>query len=115
LAAKQDIGVVLKRPIANAVPGATQRPRSDYAAQYWPRWEAMQLKPGDVDDIGWLEAAMRFSAYQPGVQCVLVGSSNADHMRLNAQWLENGPLPAVTVKRVREAFAGVGGEWPALG
>jgi aryl-alcohol dehydrogenase-like predicted oxidoreductase len=115
MAVKQDIGVVLKRPIANAVPGATQRPRSDYAAQYWPRWEAMQLTPADVDEIAWLEAALRFSAYQNGVQCVLTGSSNADHMRLNAQWLENGPLPAVTVKRLRDAFARAGNDWPALG
>jgi aryl-alcohol dehydrogenase-like predicted oxidoreductase len=114
-AAKNHIGVVLKRPLANAVPGATQRPRSDYAAQYWPRWQAMALAPADVDEIPWLEAAMRFSGYWPGVQCVLTGSSNAEHMRINAQWLENGPLPGAATKRVREAFARAGKDWPALG
>ncbi len=114
-AAKNNIGVVLKRPIANAVPGATQRPKSDYAAEYWPRWEKIGLKPADVDDIPWLEAAMRYSAYWPGVPCALIGSSNAEHMRANAQWLENGPLPGEVVKRVREAFATVGKDWPGLG
>jgi aryl-alcohol dehydrogenase-like predicted oxidoreductase len=114
-AARANTGVVLKRPIANAVPGATQRPKSDYAAEYWPRWEQMALAPADVDDLAWLEAAMRFSAYWPGVHCALIGSSNAEHMRLNAQWLENGPLSGPVVKRVREAFAGAGAEWRGLG
>jgi aryl-alcohol dehydrogenase-like predicted oxidoreductase len=114
-AAKNNIGVLIKRTIANSVPGAKEKPKSDYAAQYWPRWEAIGLKPADVDEIPWLEAAMRFSGYWPGVTCALIGSSNADHMRLNAQWLENGPLPASVVKRVREAFAKVGKEWPGLG
>lgn len=117
-AARAGIGVLLKRPIANAVPGATQKPRSEYAAEYWPRWQAVGLAEGDVADLGasgWLEAAMRFSGFWPGVACVLIGSSNADHMRDNARWLEAGPLPAAAVTQLREAFARAGNNWPALG
>ena len=102
-------------PRRGAVPGAAQKPRSDYAAQYWPRWQEIALKPVDAGDLPWLEAAMRFSAYWPGVTAALIGSSNPDHMRSNAQWLENGPLPASITKRLGEAFAKTGKDWPALG
>lgn len=114
-AARKGMGVLLKRPIANAVPGATQQPKSDYAAQYWPRWQQIGLTPADVDRLPWLETAMRFSAYWPGVTCAIIGSSNADHMRHNSHWLENGPLPAPAAKRLREAYAKVGKDWPGLG
>jgi aryl-alcohol dehydrogenase-like predicted oxidoreductase len=115
LAAKSNIGVMLKRPMANAVPGAAAKPRSPYAAEYWPRWQEIGLTADDVEGTSMLEAALRFSAFQRGVTCVLIGSSNADHMRENARWLENGPLPGAVTTRVREAFATVGEKWPALG
>lgn len=114
-AAGRGIGVLLKRPMANAVPGATARPRSDYAAQYWPRWQAIGLADRDFDGVPPLEAALRFSAYQKGVSCVLIGSSNAEHMRDNARWLEQGPLTTRMVTRLREAFAKAGEAWEALG
>jgi aryl-alcohol dehydrogenase-like predicted oxidoreductase len=62
-----------------------------------------------------LQAALRFSAYQSGVACVIIGSSSADHMRDNARALEDGPLPAAAIRRIRESFARAGAEWPALG
>lgn len=114
-AAEKDIGVMLKRPMANAVPGATTKPRSAYAAEYWPRWQAIGLSAADVGGLDMLEAALRFSAFQQGVASVLIGSSNADHMRDNARWLEHGPLGDDLVQRLREAFAHVAKDWPALG
>lgn len=119
MAAERNIGVMLKRPMANAVPGATAKPRSAYAAEYWPRWQKLGQEMGltseDVGGLNMLEAALRFSAFHQGVSCVLVGSSHADHMRDNVHWLEKGPLRDDVVKRLREAFARVGGGWDALG
>jgi hypothetical protein len=46
---------------------------------------------------------------------VLIGSSDADHMRDNARWLEEGPLPDSAVERLREAFAKAEEQWEALG
>lgn len=116
-AARRNMGVMLKRPVANAVPGASAKPRSEYAAQYWPRWQAIGLTADAVEGLPMLEAALRFSAYHGGgcVNSVLIGSSNADHMRENARVLAQGPLPDAIVKRVREAYAQVGTGWPALG
>lgn len=114
-AAARRMGVVIKRPIANAVPGRAERPRSDYAAEYWPRWQEIGLEPADVEGVPWLEAAARFSAFWPGVTSILVGSSHAAHMQENAAMLRSGPLPKVTVDRLTAAFARVGAAWPGLG
>lgn len=112
---RRDIGVVVKRPIANAVPGRTSKPRSEYAAQYWPRWQEMGLNANDISSLPWLEAAIRFSAFWPGVTSVLVGSSHAEHMIENARQLANGPLPKAIVDGLTAAFAKFGANWPALG
>jgi len=114
-AQRRSIGVLIKRPIANAVPGRTEKPRGEYAAQYWPRWQALGLSNRDIGNLPWLEAAARFSAFCPGVTSILVGSSHADHMIENARMLAQGPLPSSIVVRVCEAFAAVGFNLPALG
>ena len=117
-AIEHNIGVIIKRPIANAIPGRSEKPRSEYAAQYWPRWQAFHraLHPGSIKgSIDWLDTAIRFSAFWPGVSSVLVGSSHADHMQANAQALVNGPLPSPTRAALLQAYSKVGTEWPGLG
>lgn len=114
-AASRNLGVIIKRPIANAVPGRTEPPPSEYAAQYWPRWQAIGLTDDDVDHLPWTEAALRFTAFWPGVTCALVGSSNPDHMADNARTVMAGPLPTSVVTRLRDAFAQAGANWNALG
>ncbi len=109
------IGVVVKRPIANAVPGASSRPKSEYAAQYWPRWQAMDMDRSKVGGIPWLEAAVRFSAFQAGVSSVLVGSSHPDHVAEMLRAVDLGPLPVSVTTTLREVFSHCGEDWPALG
>lgn len=114
-AARRGMGVLIKRPLANAVPGRDERPRSDYAAQYWPRWQTLALTTNDADGLPWLEAAARFSAFRPGVCAILVGSSRAEHVLAHRSALDRGPLPPHIIKRLTSAFARAGGAWPALG
>ena len=47
-AGSADIGVLVKRPLANAVPGRTTAPASAYAEPYWRRWQALGLRDEDV-------------------------------------------------------------------
>jgi aryl-alcohol dehydrogenase-like predicted oxidoreductase len=109
------LGVVIKRPLANAVPGATVKPRSDYAAQYWPRWEQIGLTDNDVDHLPWLEVAARFTAFWPGVTAALAGSSHPEHMAQLSEWIGKGPLPSAIATRIRDAFHRVGSSWAGLG
>lgn len=108
------VGVLVKRPIANAVPGRSAPPDSPYAAQYWPRWEALDLASADVGDVPWIEAAARFSAYAEGVSSVLVGSGNVDHVRANIAHVADGPLREDVVRALEARFDAVGAEWPGL-
>jgi aryl-alcohol dehydrogenase-like predicted oxidoreductase len=96
------IGVIAKRPIANAAWRFAERPRGDYAEVYWERLRVMELAP--PDGMPWAELALRFSAFAPGVGAVIVGSARAAHVRDNAGVLAKGPLPAALEARVRRAF-----------
>jgi aryl-alcohol dehydrogenase-like predicted oxidoreductase len=50
------------------------------------------------------EAAYRFSAYEPGMDAVLSGTSSAAHLRANLEAVEHGPLPVDTLDRLRMLF-----------
>lgn len=113
-AAACGMGVLAKRPLANAIPGRSERPRSEYAAQYWPRWEsfAMQQPP---EGLAWLETSIRFAAHTEGITSALVGSSHAAHVLDIARAAAEGPLPSPVLEGLNRAYDRVGGDWTALG
>jgi aryl-alcohol dehydrogenase-like predicted oxidoreductase len=111
-AARAGMGVIGKRPIANAAWRFDSRPAGDYAETYWERLQAMGLERGGVD---WAEYALRFSAFAPGVASVIVGTRTIDHLRANAAIVAKGALPRVLVDAARASFvhhARVAGGWP---
>ncbi len=109
-AAAAGIGVIAKRPLANAAwreptPGA-----GPDVAEYRRRF--LELAPGDV--AAWPEAALRFAAFAPGVSSAVAGSANPTHLRHNLRAIEAGPLPADVAGRLRDAFEARGRHWPGL-
>jgi len=50
------------------------------------------------------EAAYRFSAFTPGMDCVLSGTSSAAHLRQNLEAVRRGPLPPAALARLQELF-----------
>lgn len=111
---RRNMGVLIKRPIANAVPGRSEKPRSDYAAQYWPRWQTFRKawKHGQTD---WLDIATRFAAHWPGITSILVGSSQAEHMRQNSEAMNKGPLAGDLLDQLSSDWDEIATGWPALG
>ncbi len=101
LAQQRGLGVIAKRPVANAPWRFSERPVGDYAEIYWERWRAMGLQPGDLE---WQELALRFTAYLSGVHTCIVGTGSLDHLRHNVALAARGPLPEATVAAVRAAF-----------
>ncbi len=95
------MGVIAKRPLANAPWRFAQRPAGDYAETYWERLEAMALDPRGLP---WDELAIRFAAFQPGVSTAIVGTRQAAHVRRAAAGVAMGPLPEEQAQAVREAF-----------
>ncbi len=50
------------------------------------------------------EAAYRFAVFEPGMDCVLSGTSSAEHLRANLEAVRRGPLPPQTLARLQELF-----------
>lgn len=108
-AADARLGVIAKRPLANAAWRFTERPVGDYAEPYWERLRAMARTPEDGD---WTATALRFSAYAPGVSTAIVGTSSVAHLDAAVAAVSAGPLPVGEVASWKAAFQPFMGRWP---
>lgn len=109
-AAARGMGVIAKRPLANAPWRDGAPPADDEAVRgYRERWAAL-----DVDRRGLppLDVAIRFAAFQPGVSAAIVGSRSVAHLRAAASAVEAGPLPPDLVEALRAWFSRRGADWP---
>lgn len=114
-----NVGVLVKRPIANAAwKPATQRQGIyvDYAQVYSDRLSKMAITPADLGfpPDAWSEVALRFTLYQPGVTTAIVGSTRPENVEANIAAAAKGALPPDAVARLRQAFRRAAGAeaWP---
>ncbi len=111
LARERGVGVIAKRPLANAVWRHAERPQAPDQATYWDRMHALALDPEGLDPA---EAALRFTAFTPGVASCIVGTTRWDNLQHNLRALEKGPLPEAQVERLRDGFQRRGQGWDGL-
>lgn len=112
VAMKNNVGVMAKRPIANAAwkdlkqqPGLYQ----DYARTYTDRLRAMKITPEELGCHGkpeevWPQLALRFTLSQPGVHTAIIGTTNPDNAKANIAAAAMPPLPVETIQKIRTAF-----------
>ena len=102
------MGVFAKRPVANTAWRDLSNYSEmyvNYSATYRERIRAMGLSPASVGFDGeWIEMALRFTAWQPGVSSILVGSRTPGHLEENARLIAKGPLPEAVVQAIRETW-----------
>lgn len=70
---------------------------------------------GQPGPLGMIDAAYRYARHEPGVDVVLFGTGNIEHLQTNIQSILADPLPPATLALVRERFgqlAGVGLDAP---
>lgn len=120
-ARSHDVGVLAKRPIANSAWRGLDAFSSfypQYVKPYWDRFQQLKLTPAELgfeNDNDWAEIALRFTLSQPGVHTAIIGTTNPDNAKRNIDAANKGPLPAQTVKTMRDAFEHVAAEgWPGL-
>jgi aryl-alcohol dehydrogenase-like predicted oxidoreductase len=89
-AADRGVGVVAKRPLANAAWRHVERPVGLYSEIYWERLQTLGLTPANSD---WQQTALRFAAYTPGVSTAIVGTKSAEHLQAAIAAAELGALP----------------------
>jgi aryl-alcohol dehydrogenase-like predicted oxidoreductase len=94
------MGVIAKRPIANAPWRYGLFPAGHYCETYWHRMRIMELDFGIPMD----ELALRFAAWTWGIDSCIVGTSDVARIRHNLELVRKGPLPAGMVHAIRSRF-----------
>jgi hypothetical protein len=106
LAVEREMGVIAKRPIANAVVAAARRPpRGSYGYEYWRRLQ--ELDYGFMKRRDAVAIALRFTLSVPGVHTAIVGTARPGRFEENARHLEAGKLSAAEFKAIRARWAEV--------
>ncbi len=102
------LGVLVKRPLANAPWRFDDRPEAGDLAEYWRRFHTLELDPRGL---GWAELALRFAAHQPGVSAVLVGTRRPEHIETAVAAVAAGPLDDDLDASIRQAWRRHGHAW----
>jgi aryl-alcohol dehydrogenase-like predicted oxidoreductase len=105
-----ELGVIAKRPIANAPWRFAERPTGHYAELYWERLRELAFDPGSAG-LTWAELALRFSAYAPGVHTAIVGTASLANLTANVEAASHGPLPPEVLAELDAAWRRVGTGW----
>ena len=99
LARARNVGVIAKRPIANAAWRSPRKPAESYYQPYWTRLRALDydfLRGGEA-----AATALRFTLSVPGVHTAIVGTTKPGRWKENAALLEAGPLDRPAFERIR--------------
>ncbi|MCL6494567.1 MAG: aldo/keto reductase [Ignavibacterium sp.] len=100
IAKERHLGIIAKRPIANAPWKFSERPLGNDAEEYWLRWKEMNLPDSD----NWLETFLRFTVFAEGVDSAIVGTTNINHLKKDVELIQKGPLDNTLVSQIKSAF-----------
>jgi len=104
LAQARQMGVIAKRPLANAAWRYAERPENAYHQPYWERLRVLDYDFLRSDPRQAASVALRFTLGVPGVHTMIVGTAKPGRWRENAALLDAGPLP-------REQFEAIRSRW----
>ena len=101
-AAARGMGVIVKRPIANAAWRHGKQPPGDwYTRPYWDRLQKLNydfLRRGIEDAV---EVALRFTLGTAGVTTAIVGTTRVERIAQNIEHANAGPLPPAEYEAIR--------------
>ncbi len=106
-ARESHIGVIAKRPIANAVWKNKKKPDDDYYHTYWERLRELDYDFLRVDMKNAVATALRFTVSVSAVHTAIVGTTKPGRWAENAAMLAAGPLPAEQFQKIRARWADV--------
>jgi aryl-alcohol dehydrogenase-like predicted oxidoreductase len=116
LAREKGMGVIAKRPIANAAWRTGSRPENEYVQPYWERLQELKYDFIDGDPEGSIEVALRFTLSIPGVHTAIVGTTKPGRWLENARLVEKGPLPPEQYEAIRRRWQQVASpDWEGQG
>lgn len=110
LAKEKNIGVIAKRPIANAIWRHKEKPPEAYHHEYWDRIQKLKF---DFTNKSLEEAtatALRFTLSIDGVDTMIVGTTKPQRWQENAKYVAEGNLSAQEFEAIRDRWREVAGE-----
>ena len=111
-AAARGMGVIVKRPIANAAWRNGSQPPSDwYSRPYWDRLQALDYdfiarNGNDAVERG-VNVALRFTLGTVGVTTAIVGTTRVERIASNIAHAAAGPLPSSQYDAIRARWRAV--------
>jgi aryl-alcohol dehydrogenase-like predicted oxidoreductase len=105
LAREKRMGVIAKRPIANAAWKEQHKPIDSYHHAYWDRLSKLHydfIRQGPLEKS--IAHALRFTLSVPGVHTAIVGTTNPERWLQNAKVIEAGPLSESEFNAIRERW-----------
>lgn len=106
------IGTIAKRSLAGR-PWQGSAGGDPVHDEYRRRFESLRpALPFAVDD--WEGFALRFAAYAPGVDCVIVGGTTVANVDRNVDTVGLGPLKLAERSAIADAYATLGQQWEGL-
>lgn len=104
LAKEKGLGVIAKRPIANAVWRHSEKPADEYHHPYWERIQKLPfpfLKKTLEESIS---IALRFTLSIDGVATAIVGTTKPNRWQENAKYVAEGKLSDEEFEKIREIW-----------
>lgn len=105
LARERQMGVIAKRPIANAAWKEKHKPIDAYQHPYWNRLSKLHyefIREFPLEES--IARALRFTLSVPGVHTAIVGTTKPDRWLQNAQMIEAGLLSDAEFQAIRERW-----------
>jgi aryl-alcohol dehydrogenase-like predicted oxidoreductase len=105
IAREKQMGVIAKRPIANAAWKRGHKPENSYHHTYWERLRTLNypfIRQSDLEKS--VAIALRFTLSVPDVCTAIVGTKNPARWEENARLLNAGPLGEAQFNEIRERW-----------
>lgn len=104
LAREREMGVIAKRPIANAVWRHDSKPEDSYHHEYWDRIQELQYDFLDENMSESVAKAINFTLAVEGVHTAIVGTRKPSRWQENADMLEKIDFSEKDFQRIRERW-----------
>lgn len=104
-AARQlSMGIIAKRPLAEAVWLRESVAKNAYAYPYWERLQTLNYNFLRGDATASIATALRFTLSVPGVDVAILGTTSVEHMRENIDMMAAGKLSEDEFNAIRATW-----------
>jgi aryl-alcohol dehydrogenase-like predicted oxidoreductase len=110
LAKERDMGVIAKRPLANAAWRNQEKPADSYHHEYWERVRKLKYEFLDKSMEEAVATALRFTLSIEGVTAAIVGTTKPGRWQENAKYLSEGKLSPEEFEAIRDRWREVADE-----